>query len=180
MKILVMRHGKNSRDEYGIDIGLAPEGVEQVKIAVKSLKDLTIADAYVSPALRACQTAIIVREEIGLLFSSERDFRDIEIRQTYFQARHYINMPLKQVKQSWIDGGPGFESPNDFLNRVKKLIAQILKWHIDNQTVLIVAHEETVWALMTIISKVPFAEAIETEVKYASIVEFNIAVNALI
>lgn len=173
MRILVMRHGFNIRDpDTKTDEGLAEEGKRQVEEAAKDHKYETISAIYSSSTLRARQTAFIVSKELEAPVIVLESLRDIEISWEKLTTIPRAQLETLKWLEAWIDGFPGFEPSADFLNRIKDAVESITSRHNNTETILIVGHEETVWAMMSLINKAPIQEAAKTKIKHASITEF--------
>ena len=127
----------------------------------RKLQSLGVKRIYASPSLRAKETAEIIA-------------RDIKAEIIFLPSLRSVSVDIGKVgkenltKKNWIDNFPGFESPNDFIKRTKMAIKKILREHGQQETILLVGHEETLWAMWKIFAlpKIDFSDIVEMEVAH--------------
>jgi probable phosphoglycerate mutase len=71
MKIHIIRHGETTgdiEDRYGgdYDDNLSPKGIKESKVLAKKLKNRGVQIIYVSPRIRAIETASIVNKILNV------------------------------------------------------------------------------------------------------------------
>ena len=155
MRIWLIRHGKTELGEQGryqgrTDTGLSENGRNELRRA-----GLCPEHVYVSPALRARETAKILFPEARQIIVEdlrEMDFGD-------FEGRHWREMENDAAYRAWVDGGctgrcPGGEDRASFSARVCRAFAGIIGRERENpekeetQPVCIVAHGGTQMAVL--------------------------------
>ncbi len=152
MKLYIIRHGlteynKAKKYQGTLDIALSEEGIAQIKKA-DILTDLI----YVSPLLRARQTA-------ELMFASvpQQVVEGIkEMNFGVFEGRSYIEMEKDEQYITWVNSGCKLQCPNGedvetFTKRVSSAVEKIIEDSIalKRQNVVIVAHGGTQMALLS-------------------------------
>jgi len=184
MIILAMRHGDNrlptieeirTKKKFTCK-GLRQKGFHRVKQAVPHLKTRNISAIYSSPILRAVQSATIISIGLVRAFETHPLIQDISVEpgQNLVLAAEKIYSGEKSFAEYWIEGLPGIETPAQYIGRIRQAINQIKQWHKPGETILLVCHGETIWALMTILQRIPIEEAVKTDVGYAQIFEFKV------
>lgn len=152
MRIWLIRHGRTPLNEEGryqgkLDTGLSEEGQRALRRA-----DVSPAQVYVSPALRARQTADILFPDADQVVAEglrEMDFGA-------FDGRGWWEMENDADYRSWVDGGclgqcPGGEDRASCSARVCAAFARILDENLrDCRTddLFIVAHGGTQMAVL--------------------------------
>ncbi len=140
-----MRHGQaetNAQNIYSSDpeskYPLTEKGRQQAKDAAQKLTGVT--RIFVSPVLRARETADIVADAIG--FSKEEITVDARLREFNFgqlEGKPVTKFDTAQQALGYADHVPGGESYQDVKNRVGDFLYDI-EATLENETVLIVTH----------------------------------------
>ncbi len=164
-EILLVRHGASAPhvegetfdlvDGHG-DPPLAPEGVEQARLAAHRLVDTgePIAAVYVTTLQRTVQTAAPLVERLGLEPIVVADLREVFLGDWEggeFRKRIADGDPVAQqmmVEQRW-DVIPGGEPAHQFENRVRRGIERIAADHPD-QLVVAVVHGGVIGQILNI------------------------------
>ena len=151
MKIFLLRHGRTAyndlrRYQGKLDLPLSREGAEELSAA-----DFSPARVYVSPLLRARQTARILfptAEQIVVEAFAEMDFGD-------FDGRSADEMAGDAAYRAWVEGGctgrcPNGESLAEFCARSCRAFSALLdRAAAEKQDRLVVlAHSGTLRAVM--------------------------------
>lgn len=152
MRIWLIRHGRTPLNEEGryqgkLDTGLSEEGQRALRRA-----DVSPARVYVSPALRARQTADILFPDADQVVAE--DLREMDFGA--FDGRGWWEMENDADYRSWVDGGclgqcPGGEDRASCSARVCAAFARILDENLrDCRTddLFIVAHGGTQMAVL--------------------------------
>jgi 2,3-bisphosphoglycerate-dependent phosphoglycerate mutase len=164
-EILLVRHGESAPHVDGEpfdlvgghgDPPLAPDGVEQAKLAAQRLIDTgeRIAAVYVTTLQRTVQTAAPLVEQLGLTPIVEADLREVFLGDWEggeFRKRVADGDPIAQlmfVEQRW-DVIPGGEPAHQFRNRVQRGIERIAAAHPD-ELVVAVVHGGVIGEVMNI------------------------------
>ena len=140
-RIFLVRHaesvGNKKRVPQGqIDYALTPEGVRQAKAIAKRLSKIRFDAIYASTLTRACRTA----EEIAKLQHCKVVRSKLLMERSFgkHEGRPYPGVGVAYRYNSYARP-PGGESMKQALDRVKPLLAKILKKHA-GKTILIVGH----------------------------------------
>ncbi len=164
-EILLVRHGESAAHVEGElfslvgghgDPPLAPDGVEQAKLAAQRLIDTNerIAAVYVTTLQRTVQTVAPLVERLGLTPIVEADLREVFLGDWEggeFRRRVADGDPIAQlmyVEQRW-DVIPGGEPAHQFRNRVQRGIERIAAAHPD-ELVVAVVHGGVIGEIMNI------------------------------
>lgn len=141
MKIYVIRHGQTELNKQGIinghkDDPLAPEGIEQAKMAGPSLPK-TIKHFYVSSLGRAKQTAEILNESLNVPMTFHDELREVNFG--ILNGTPFLDEYKKRHKMQDYDWGPSGENFEQVKNRVLKILRDIKRDRNDSEA-LIIAH----------------------------------------
>ena len=132
-----VRHGLSVMNKLGIfsgrtDTPLAPEGIEQSKLAGQEAQNLKIDVIVSSPLERAWETAVIIAKEIGY---PEKDI----VRNDLLTERAFgVLEGQPYTGARYINEHEGVESDQNIVARGKEALAYLQSLHRDN--VLVVAH----------------------------------------
>lgn len=142
MEFIFVRHGQSAanKEETIADPStpLTEQGEGQARDAGKELIDSHISKILVSPYTRAMQTADLIRNELGLGYSSiavveslsERHLGTLENKKRQHESLWYFTVE---------DKSKGIESRTDLLQRMKVAMSEIIKVAKDEE-VLVVGH----------------------------------------
>lgn len=170
-----MRHGKAEIKQCKgrvVDLGLTPKGRNQVETAAKNIKGLGVTFIYSSTARRARETSKILSQELGIGIRYCSLLKAVKSPQGKDLAELVTVRKGKKWQDEWIKGWPGFESPKDYQERILRALPKIIKTHPE-ENILIIGHDETVWAILSFCKGISFSEAIKIRVPNASLYEFT-------
>ena len=146
MKLCLIRHGltrlgEEKRYQGALDEGLSDHGRAQLRPA-----DFVPPRVYVSPMLRARETAAIVFPEAEQIVVP--DLREMDFGA--FEGRGWWEMERDAAYRAWVDGGcldrcPGGEDRGEFSLRVCKAMDALLQ---SGEDLVIVAHGGTQMAAL--------------------------------
>ena len=151
MKLWLIRHGLTALGEAGkyqgrLDDGLCEAGRLQLQRAGRTPEHV-----YVSPALRAKETAAILFPEARQIVIPELREMDFGV----FEGRSWREMEHDEQYRSWVDGGcegqcPGGENRADFSARICASVREILEAEAEagSEETVIVAHGGTQMAAL--------------------------------
>ena len=153
MKVWLIRHGMTRLGEEKRYQGRLDDGLSQAGRAALKRADICPRRVYVSPALRARETAqILFPESEQVLYP---DLREMDFGS--FEGRGWWEMEDDAAYRAWVDGGcrgrcPGGEEKTDFSERVNRGFARILETETEEaeaaEDLVIVAHGGTQMALL--------------------------------
>jgi probable phosphoglycerate mutase len=167
MEIVLIRHGEPDWEPGGLavdDPELTPRGRAQAERAAEALAGERFDALYVSPLLRARETAQPIAKRLGLEPNVEPWLRELGLPRlrgrTSHEVRRYFAEARARELQHWWDGLPGGESFRHFYERVSAGIEALLLgpyrltlhedaghrlWRLPEEPrrILIVAHEGT-------------------------------------
>jgi probable phosphoglycerate mutase len=145
MKIYFMRHGRSRYNDLGLcnddpaaDASLTGEGVKQAQTAAERLKGAALQRIYVSELPRTRQTAAIVNRHHAAPVTVRADLNDIRSGFNNRPVVEYQAAIAHDPLHARVNGG---ESLLEHKRRVLKFIDDVKQQ--SEQTVLVVAHEET-------------------------------------
>lgn len=184
MRILVVRHGqcnwpslKEIRKAGHLgNPGLNSKGIAEVAKLAKTLRDSSITAIYSSFAQRAQDSAKILSKELGIEVAYLPLLRGAELPKGKDLTKLVAKISKGEVnwQEEWLRGWPNTdESPEEYQARIGKVIDKILRKYSKKDTILVVGHEETVWAFLNYLKGIDFSKAAKTKVEYASVTEFS-------
>jgi 2,3-bisphosphoglycerate-dependent phosphoglycerate mutase len=176
-RLILLRHGQSewnleNRFTGEMDIGLTVQGEQEAKKAGKLLKEFPIDIAYTSVLKRAIYTLEIVLKEIGRQISvvkspalNERNYGELQGLNKAETAKKYGVHKVLLWRRSFSVRPPGGESLKDTFERVvpyyqKEIMPQLKA----NKLVLIVAHGNSLRALIMYLQKLDEQEISQVDV----------------
>jgi alpha-ribazole phosphatase len=176
MKLYCLRHGETRynrlglcNDDPGRDVRLTSEGIRQAEAVGERLKTAPIERIITSELPRTRETADIINRHHGVPMESHQALNDIrtgfESRPVaeYFAATGHDRLHLR------VNGG---ESLLDYKRRVTGFIDWLAVQ--PEETVLVVAHEETLRVFMVCFSALPDAALLELHYGNCELIEFTL------
>ncbi len=159
--LILLRHGQSTYNLENLftgsdDVNLSPLGIKEAQKAGILLKEYKIDFAFTSVLKRATQTLDIILKEIGNdipIFESkalnERSYGDLQgLNKTEIEKKYGVLQVLKW-RRSYDIAPPNGESLKDTFDRVIPYYkSEILPKLKDNKTVLVVAHGNSLRALI--------------------------------
>jgi phosphoserine phosphatase len=150
VRLLLARHGQSTWNELKrfqgrSDVELSPLGRAQAEALGQALGRFRLAAAYVSPMLRAVETAEIALREAGLPFTPVEELQELSLGDwegcTVDEIRSQAGDPYRAWLEAPLDcPPPGGEPLPDVSARVVRAIDRIIAVHADDDDVLLVAH----------------------------------------
>jgi alpha-ribazole phosphatase len=177
MKLDCLRHGETNynrlglcNDDPGRDVYLTPKGIRQAEAAAQRLKAAPIERIVTSELPRTRQTAAIINRHHHAPVESHPALNDIrsgfESRPVadYFSATGHDRLHVR------VNGG---ESLLDYKRRVSGFIDWLAVQ--PEETVLVVAHEETLRIFAVCFRALPDAALLDLHYGNCEIIEFTLA-----
>ena len=168
MKIYVVRHGITELNKKRIlnaqiDEPLSPEGIEQAKVAVLLIPK-SIIQIYVSPMLRAQQTAQIINSQLHRPLLIQNALTEIHMGSlaghSWDQMEAGTELKKKHRSMQFDYRQHGGESVGQVKKRVLNFLSQINGKHKDYEG-LIVAHGGIIRLLYLLENDAPLVDEIE-------------------
>ena len=173
-RLLLIRHAEPDEDARGrcygrLDVGLSPAGLASAGWLAESLRAVELDAVYVSPRLRAVQTAA------ALGASPTVDDRLRELDFGHFEGRTYDEIEREQPEffRSWMETPtlvrfPGGESYAELRERVAAAVGDIVAAN-DDKTVALVSHGGVIRAALAVALGLPDDRAFALALGYARI-----------
>ena len=149
MRVRLIRHGLTALGETGkyqgsLDVGLSEKGRAQLCRASR-----TPGEVYVSPALRARETAAILFPEARQIVVP--DLREMDFG--VFEGRSWQEMEDDPAYRAWVEANcegqcPGGEDRAGFAARIRAAMQAIFEREKDSAEAVIVAHGGTQMAAL--------------------------------
>lgn len=147
--IVLLRHGRPVREAEGrcygkLDVGLHPDGREQVRAAARMLAEQPLAAIYASPRVRATESAAILAESRGLCVSIEPRLAEIDFGELEGQRYEDIELRRPALFREWMEHPtrvrfPGGEGFMDMQYRVLAAFHELRRRHAD-EVIALVSH----------------------------------------
>jgi len=166
--LIFLRHGQSEANERGIvqgqglNIPLTKEGKKQARAAAKKLKDFTFDKIFTSTAVRAIETAEIVKSlhpDTPLIKIPELNERSKGLAEG--MPKEEFNKRYPEIVKQWakeIDARPeGGENLEDLHRRVVPVIEKQVREDSTGSTFLYVIHGNVIKALLGYMLKIPFS-----------------------
>ena len=173
-RLLLIRHAEPDEDARGrcygrLDIGLSPAGRASAERLAGSVRDVYLEEVYVSPRLRAVQTAAALggtpRVEDRL---RELDFGELEGRLYDEIEREQPTFFRRWMETPTLVRFPGGESFAELRERVDAAVRDIVAAHTD-RTVGLVSHGGVIRAALALALGLPDERAFALDVGYARV-----------
>lgn len=187
-RLIIVRHGESEWNALGkwtgtTDVHLSGKGFQESKLLGDKLKDIPIDKAYISQQIRTKETLEHILDaskqyEVPYEVSAainERDYGDLTGKNKWQVQKEIGNEAFENIRRGWDYPVPGGETLKDVYNRAipfyKQTILPLLK---DNQTVLIVAHGNSIRAIIKYIESESDKEITKTEMIFGIILIYTV------
>lgn len=191
--LILVRHGESEWNKLGMwtgltDVGLSPKGIEESKLAGEKLKVLPIDLSYISSLKRARQTLDEIKKVLGKDFPAieskalnERDYGIYTGQNKWDIQKSMGDEQFQKIRRGWSFPVPRGETLEDVYNRVvpyyKNLISQDIRL---GKNVLIVAHGNSLRALVKFLENLSDEEVEKLEIPTGQIYLYDIDSNGVI
>jgi broad specificity phosphatase PhoE len=173
-RLLLIRHAEPEEDAHGrcygrLDVGLSPVGLASAERLAESLRAVELDDIYVSPRLRAVQTAAA----LGASRIVEDRLRELDFGQLEGRTYDEIEREQPEFFRSWMETPtlvrfPGGESYGELRERVSAALDDIVTANHD-RTVALVSHGGVIRAALALALGLPDDRAFALALGYARI-----------
>ncbi|MGI0025267.1 MAG: histidine phosphatase family protein [Nitrososphaera sp.] len=167
--VIFMRHGQADNNVSRILVGrhieahLTEQGKEQVAHAAKNLKGIAISKVYVSPVIRAVETAKIVCETLGMDYEVDERLYEIELGKLVGMNYEEVTTKFGDLfMRFYTESDPvlarfGVENFGSVKQRVKSFLDDAVRRHEDSNILTITHLDPIKAALATILDLKPEA-----------------------
>ena len=173
-RLLLIRHAEPDEDAHGrcygrLDVGLSPVGLASAERLAESLRAVELDAVYVSPRLRAVQTAAA----LGASRIVEDRLRELDFGQLEGRTYDEIEREQPEFFRSWMETPtlvrfPGGESYGELRERVSATLDDIVTANHD-RTVALVSHGGVIRAALALALGLPDDRAFALALGYARI-----------
>lgn len=167
MELVIVRHGQSqwnleNRFTGEVDVPLTPVGAEEAHAAGKKLRGIIFGKCFTSILIRAQETLRIILEEINQenipvikdKALNERNYGELQGLNKSAMAEKYGAEQIAMWRRSYDVTPPGGESLKDTAERVIPFYKQHIEPCLKDQNILIVAHGNSLRALMMYLEKI--------------------------
>lgn len=176
--LALVRHGQSEWNVKNLwtgwtDVGLTQVGIEEARSAGEHLKDIPFDIAFTSELKRAKQTWQHIQEElnkkniqtISNIALNERNYGDLTGKDKWKIRDEYGEEQFMKWRRGWDTPPPNGESLKDVYDRlVPYFTATILPYIEQGKNVIIVAHGNSLRALVKYLEHVPDQEIPSLEI----------------
>lgn len=173
-RLLLIRHAEPDEDARGrcygrLDVGLSPTGLASAERLAESLRRVDVDAVYVSPRLRAVQTAAA----LGATRIVDDRLRELDFGQLEGRTYDEIEREEPEFFRRWMETPtlvrfPGGESYAELRERVVAAVSDIVAANT-NRTVALVSHGGVIRAALAVALGLPDDRAFALDVGYARI-----------
>ena len=162
MRLIIVRHGQSEWNKLNLftgfkNVNLTEHGVQEAKNAGKNI-ETNIDVAFTSILDRARNTCKIIKDELNQDFEiienealNERDYGDLTGQNKEALAKKFGEEQVYLWRRSVNIRPPNGENLLDVIERVSEYFNNVIKPHLESKNVLIVAHGNSIRALLCIL-----------------------------
>lgn len=188
--LVLVRHTESEWNAKGLwtgltDISLGESGREKARSLSKKLKDFHFDRAFTSVLKRSIETLAEIKTALGEDFPvvedkalNERDYGEFTGKNKWEVQKQLGEAEFKKLRRAWDYPIPSGETLKDVYNRVVPYYqAQILSYLKSGKNVLIVAHGNSLRALVKYLESVSDEQISNLEIATGEILIYEIAQN---
>ena len=175
LTLYVMRHGQSNynilglcNDDPDIDVHLTDEGIKQAEAAANVLTQVPFTRIYVSQLPRTRQSAKIVNRHHNAPIITTPYLNDIR---SGFEGRPVSEYFALTGDDRYNIVPPGGESVQLFQQRVSKFLDEVKS--IDDSTILVVTHEETMRVFYAYFNNLEPEEMMQLNFRNCEVISFT-------
>jgi 2,3-bisphosphoglycerate-dependent phosphoglycerate mutase len=186
--LVLIRHGQSEWNAKSLwtgwtDVGLTGQGREQARAAAEKIKHMTFDICFTSALKRAKQTWSEVSHVIGAentqtisdLALNERDYGDLTGKNKWEVKKQLGEEEFLKIRRSWDYPPPNGESLHDVYERVVPYYnSHILPELKKGKNIIIVAHGNSLRALVKLLENIPDDKISQLEMKLGEPYVYNI------
>lgn len=184
--LVLVRHGESKWNKAGLwtgwtDIELDEEGVKVAKEDGEKLKEIDFQVAFTSKLKRAKETLDEIKEVLGEITTledealNERNYGDFTGKNKWEIEKEYGEEQFEKWRRGWDDPVPNGETLKDVYERVVPYYQEKILPELENgKNVLVVAHGNSLRALVKFLENIPDSEIPDLELQTGEIYIYQI------
>ena len=176
--LILIRHGKSEWNLLGkwagyTDVGLVREGIEEAQRAAEAIKDIPIDCAFISDLKRAKETFVEICNTLGRSdiktvehpAIKERNYGAYTGKNKWEVKKEIGEEAFQKLRRGWDVPIPKGETLKDVYNRVVPYYESHIKRELlDGKNILVVAHGNSLRALVKYLENIPDEKIAELEI----------------
>ena len=188
-KLVISRHGESEWNLLGkwtgwTDVGLTDKGYADTVKLGEAIRDITFDEAYVSKLKRTHQTLAALCEGMGVKELpttqaeelNERDYGDLTGKDKWEVKEEIGEDEFNGIRRGWDHPVPGGETLKMVYERAWPYFqAEILPKLQAGENILLVAHGNSIRALLHQLDQVPEEQMAEVEVPFGQVLVYDFA-----
>ncbi|MDO4781117.1 MAG: 2,3-diphosphoglycerate-dependent phosphoglycerate mutase [Candidatus Saccharibacteria bacterium] len=185
--LVISRHGESEWNVLGkwtgwTDVGLTEKGVADTVRLGALLKDIQFDGAYTSALKRTHQTLDVLLEGAGIAELpvvraaelNERDYGDLTGKNKWEVKDEIGEEAFNGIRRGWDYPVPGGETLKDVYHRVLPYFErEVLPRLQAGENILLVAHGNSIRALMKYLDQIPEAEMAHVEMPFGQVLVYQ-------
>lgn len=192
-KLILVRHGESEWNQKGLwtgltDIGLTEKGKDEARLAGEKLKGYPIDFAFTSVLIRAKQTLDEIKSVLGIDVPTfedkalnERDYGIYTGKNKWEIKKEVGDLEFQKIRRSWDFQIPQGESLKQVYDRtIPYYLNVILPKLKDGKNVLIVAHGNSLRALIKYLENISDDDISKLEIEIGEVDLFEIDNNGTV
>lgn len=185
--LVLVRHTESEWNAKGLwtgltDISLSAEGKEKARLTADELKSIRFDVAFTSALKRAKETLVEIKAALNADFPTienkslnERDYGEFTGKNKWEIQKQMGEDEFKKLRRAWDYPIPNGETLKDVYNRVVPYYqTQILPYLKNGKNVLVVAHGNSLRALVKYLENIPDNDISNLEIATGEIIIYKI------
>jgi 2,3-bisphosphoglycerate-dependent phosphoglycerate mutase len=185
-KLVLVRHGESEWNAKGVwtgwtDIPLTEKGREEAKKAASLLSDIHFDYTYTSKLVRASETLELMKKELHLSVATianfalnERDYGQFTGKNKWEIKKEIGDEAFQSLRRGWNSEVKGGETLKVVYDRVVPyFLSEVLPLLKKGKNVLVVAHGNSIRALVKYLESIPDEKIAEIEFKTGEIMLYE-------
>ncbi len=187
-KLVLIRHGESEWNKKGWwtgwrNVPLSEKGKLEAKNAAVALKDIEFHFTYTSDLVRASETLEIIKRELNITYLptvshkalKERDYGLLTGKSKWQILKKVGEEKFKKIRRGWEETIEGGETLRDVFNRVIPYYNQYIYPSLSSgKNVLLVAHGNSIRALIKHLESITNRGIEEVEIKTGEVIVYEI------
>ena len=186
-KLVIARHHESEWNKLGkwtgsVNVGLTPYGFDMSKKMGSLIKNLPITQAFASAQIRSLETLLCMEDGVCMdvpitrdAALNERDYGDYTGKNKWEMEKLLGTEEFEKLRRDWDYPVPHGETLKMVYERIvpyyTDVILPVLR---EGKTTLVVAHGNSLRALIKYIENIPETEMINVEMPFGSVIVYEI------